>query len=160
MGADLGLDRLGSVESYSRRIAPEKSAQLPGLNDPYKAAATQENNEISRLVLVMGKDGFKLWGKAYIFLQYMYLGTEEFGFTPEGQVFRFLYADLQPKLVSVYGRNLLRIADYISLKRMPWIRQADRDFKPSDGVVDDEPIIMKIEISEWKPEEQQRQEAE
>jgi hypothetical protein len=153
MGADLGLDRLGGLDSYARRIAPEKTAQLPGLNDPYKASGTPESSEISRLVLVMGKEGFRLGGTAYMFLQYMYVGIGEFGFTADGQMFRFVYTDLKPRLVTIYGRDLLRIADYISLKRMPWVRQADRDFRRSDGVADDEPIITRIEVRDWKPEE-------
>ena len=39
-------------------------AALPGLNDSYKAAGTPDNNEVSRLVPVMGKDGFKPGGTA------------------------------------------------------------------------------------------------
>ena len=45
------------------------------------------------------------------------------------------------------GRDLLRIFDYIRLRRLPWIRQADRDFRA------DEPIILKIEIEDWVPPE-------
>ena len=49
------------------------------------------------------------------------------------------------------GRNLQRICDYISLRRLPWIREADRDFKAADGVGSDEPIITKIELTDWQP---------
>ena len=80
-------------------------------------------------MLVMGKDGFRLGGTAYHLIQYVHISIGEFGFTANGQVFRFLFADLQPKLVTVEGRNLLRMCDQIALKRMPWIRQADRDFR-------------------------------
>jgi hypothetical protein len=139
-------------ESYARRTAPEKTALLPSLNDPYRAAGFADN-EVNRLVLVMGKDGFRLGGTAYIFLQYMTIGTGELGFTADGQFFRFLFADIQPKLVTVYGRNLQRICDSISLRRMQWIRQADRDFRASDGMADDDPIITKIDIRDWKPED-------
>ena len=126
----------------------EKEAKLPGMNDAYQAAGMAENHEVSRLVLVMGKEGFRPGGTAYVFVQYAHLGLGEFGFTGDGQFFRFMVADLQPKLVTVYGRNLQRITDYIALHRQPWIRQADRDF-----VEGKEPIITRIEVTDWvKPE--------
>lgn len=105
----------------------EKTALLPALNDPYKAGGFVDN-KVSRLVLVMGKDGFHFGETAYIAFQYVHLGMGEFGFTADGQVFNFVISDIQPKLVTVRGRNVLRIFDYISLRRMPWIRQADRDY--------------------------------
>jgi hypothetical protein len=48
---------------------------------------------------------------------------------------------------------MLRVCDYISLKRMPWIRLADRDFKKSDNVPDDEPIFLGFKIEDWQPQE-------
>jgi hypothetical protein len=141
-------------DAYLRRPAPEKTAMLPGLNDPNKAAGFVDN-EVSRLVLIMGKDGFRIGRMAYVFLQYVHIGLGELGFTADGQVFRFIFSDLQPKLVTVRGRNLQRICDYVSLRRMQWIRQADRDFRPADQAADDEPIITRIDIEDWKPEESQ-----
>jgi hypothetical protein len=131
---------------------PEKEAGLPALNDAYKAAGIPDNNEVSRLAIVMGKDGFKIGGTAYHFFQYMHIGSGEFGFTGDGQVYRFIVADLQPKLVELHGRSILRICDYIALRRQSWIRVADRDFRSVDGVADDEPIITDVKIEPWKPE--------
>ena len=38
---------------------------------------------------------------------------------------------------------------------MPWIRQADRDFRPANGIEDKEPFITRIEVEDWKrPREQ------
>ena len=53
------------------------------MNDLYKAAGYADS-EMNRLVLVMGKDGFRIGGTAYVFLQYMYIGTVELGFTDRG----------------------------------------------------------------------------
>jgi hypothetical protein len=133
------------------RAAPqaERDAKLPGLGDPYQAAGLPENGEPSRLALVMGKDGFKAGGTAYRFLQYVHIGLGEFGFVDDGHWFRFIWSDLQPKLVTVRGRNLLRICDYVSMKRMPWIRVADRDFRIGSGVEGAEPIITGIEFADW-----------
>lgn len=126
----------------------DKAALLPALTDPYAAGGFVEN-EVSRLVLVMGKDGFRIGGSAYIVFQYVHMGIGQLGFTANGQVFSFVFADLQPKLVTVHGRNLQRIFDYISLRRMPWIRQADRDFRAVGGT-SDEPFISRIVIEDWK----------
>jgi hypothetical protein len=133
-------------------VKPEREALLPGLNDTYKAAGTPDNNEVSRLAIILGKDGFKMGGTAYIFFQYMHIGRGEFGFTAAGQVYRFIVADLEPKRVEIYGRSILRICDCIALRRMSWIRVADRDFRRADGMADDEPIITGLKIEDWKPE--------
>jgi hypothetical protein len=138
------------ADAYSKGAQPsraETEAMLPAPGDPYKAAGTPDNGEVSRLVLVMGKDGFQPGGTAYYFLQYVHLSMGEFGFWDDGQYFTFIWSDVQPKLVTVRGRNLLRISDYISLRRLPWIRQADRDFR--GAVPRDEPIITRIEITDW-----------
>src|SRR5271154_3886628 len=92
---------------------PEKDAMLPALGDSYKAMGTPDNGEVSRLVLIMGKDGFKIGQTAYYILQYVHIGLGEFSFEADGQVFRFVFADIQPKLVTVRGRNLMRMCDYI-----------------------------------------------
>jgi hypothetical protein len=129
--------------------AAERDAKLPGFDDPYQAAGHPENGELSRLVLVMGKDGFKPGGTAYLIMQYVHISMGRFGFLDDGQWFDFVFADVQPKLVTARGRNLVRICDYLSLRRMPWIRQADRDFWRGDGVADTEPIITRLEVTDW-----------
>lgn len=137
----------------------ETHARLPREDDAYQAAGLPESSEVSRLVLVMGKDGFKAGGRAYYFLQYVHISMGEFGFWDDGQWFNFIWSDLQAKLVTVRGRNLLRTCDYISLRRMPWIRQADRDFR-GGFAANDESIITRIEVTDWKhPAERKAKEA-
>lgn len=124
----------------------------PRLADPYKASGTPGHHEVSRLVVVMGKDGFKPGATAYHILQYVHIGVGEFGFDAAGdQWFRFLFADRQPKLLTACGRGILRICDYIALRRMPWIRLADRDFRAGDGATDDAPIFTRITVEDWMP---------
>lgn len=131
----------------------EENVLWPGFNDPYQAAGGPENDEISRLVVVLGRDGFREGATAYHIFQYVHLDECEVGFTASGdQWFRFLFSGRSPKLVEGHGRSLLRTCEYVSLRRMPWIRLADRDFRRADGVPDDEPIITRIKITAWKPE--------
>ncbi len=137
---------------YAQKVAPgevaDKIALLPGLNSPYKASSTVDG-EVPRLVVIMGKDGFRIGSVAYVTLQYTHLGTGELIFTATGQIITFLFSDLQPKLLTIHGRNLLRIYHHIGLKRMAWIRQTDRDFRLV-GDEADEPVITRIEVSDWK----------
>ena len=145
------------LKFHQKAATPEVSdriALLPGLNSPYKASSTVDG-EVSRLVVIMGKDGFRIGSVAYVTLQYAHLGTGELGFSANGQVFSFLFSDLQPKLLTVHGRNLLRVYHHIGLKRMAWIRQTDRDFRLV-GDEADEPIITRIDLNNWKrPKEEQ-----
>ena len=138
------------------KARPDKEALLPSPDDPYQAAGFADN-EVSRLVLIMGKDGFKPGCTAYYLLQYVHIGLGEFGFEAGGQFFRFVFADIQPKLVTVHGRNLLRMCDAIALRRVQWVRMADRDFRaepaPAGGVGGSEPFISRIEVADWVREE-------
>lgn len=148
------IDRLiksGTSRRTETGSAADGKARLPLWSDDYVAAASPDSNEVSRLVLVMGKDGFKAGASAYHFLQYVHIGFGDFGFWDDGHHFTFLWNEMVPKLVVVRGRNLLKIADYISLRRLAWIRQADRDFRGFSGVPENEPIITRIEITDWKP---------
>jgi hypothetical protein len=155
---DVDHGQLGS-DMYARRGALEKNPGLPAPGDAYKAAGTLEASELSRLVLIMGRDGFKPGATAYVFLQYVHLGLGEFGFDADGQFFRFVFSDLAPKRVTVRGRNLLTVADAIALRRMAWIRQADRDFRVQAGAPADEPFITRIAVEDWQPEESEDEHA-
>jgi hypothetical protein len=122
----------------------EGNALLPGYGDPYKAAAPPSNEGLTRLCCIMGKEGFQPGGKAYRFFQYVHLDSDtDLGFTKDGQAITLRFAGMNPVLVIIRGRNLLRICDYIHLHRMPWIRVADRDF--AEGQKE---IITAIEIVE------------
>ncbi len=131
-------DRLASLH------AAEGNALLPGCGDPYKAAGPESGESLTRLVCIMGRDGFQPGGKAYRFFQYVHLDSDtDFGFTKDGQAVTLRFAGMKPVAVIVRGRNLLRICDCIHLHRMPWIRVADRDF--AEGSKE---IITAIEIVE------------
>ncbi len=138
-------------KKFARSAEPaeggDENALLPGLTTDYKASATAGTKALTRLVVIFGKDGFRPGNTAYVAFQYVHLGCGDFSFTPDGQVFSFVVSDLQPKRLTVHGFNLLRVFDYISLHRMPWIRQVNRAFSPDAG----DPVITRIEITDWEP---------
>ena len=137
---------------YKRSAAARKEWEpaWPGIADPYRAAATPENDAIARLVVVMGRDRFKPGDQpAYYTLPYHDMGTGEYGVGKDFQWFRIpFYESGRCRLLKAQGRSILRICDYISLSRMPWIRLADRDFRPGDGADADTPIFTHISVDE------------
>ena len=143
---------------FAQAVEPaDEAALLPNLSTDYKASATAATKGLTRLVMIFGKDGFKPGGTAYLAFQYVHLGTGRFGYLPDGgQQFSFVVSDLDPQRVTVKGRNLVRIFDYIELHRMPWIRMSDRDFSLVVGGTLDEPVITSIEVEDWKPKPNER----
>jgi hypothetical protein len=145
-------------KSYIRTATArgETEAAWPSLTDPYKAAGNADNEAITRLVVVMGHERFKP-GKepAYYTLLYHDMGTGEYGFEADGQWFRIPFQESGgTRPLTASGRNILRIGDYISLCRMPWIRVADRDFRPGDGADADTPIFTHLSVELVKEEEE------
>jgi hypothetical protein len=138
-------------EPFARATAgtPGRSAALPGEDDPYQAAGHADGHEVPLLVVILGKDGFKPGGMPYYGFEYAHIGNLEFGITFAGQMFRFVYSGFQPKLVIVYGDELLKIWHQVGLRQIPWIRQANRDFRPAGAEKSAEPVIRKIEVHEW-----------
>ena len=53
------------------------------------------------------------------------------------------FAGLKSVQVTIRGRNLWRLYDYLHQHRMPWIMRADRDFAD-----DKEPIIIAIDFED------------
>jgi hypothetical protein len=127
---------------------PDIEAFWPGFSNAGAAGALAAQ-ELPRLVVAMGKEGFKPGATAFYTLQYFHMGLGEFGYDDDGQWFRFPFH--QPKggkLLLARGRNIMGCANAISLHRLPWIRMADRDLRPAGGGSDDTPIFTKIEVTE------------
>jgi hypothetical protein len=129
--------------SFYRRDAAgaEKKAALPGEDDPYRAAGNGGGDEIAVLVLVTPRP-------PYHFFEYPHIGNLLWDETPAGEVIRFVYSGFEPKLVLVHGEGLLRLCHQIGLRQIPWIRQADRDFRPA-GARSNEPVITRFEVTDW-----------
>src|SRR5262245_4835004 len=100
--------------------AVEGKGLLPGYGDPYQAAGPESAESLTPPCCLMGKEGYQPRRKRYRFFQYVHLASDkDFGFTKDGQVIPLRLAGMNPVLVVVRGRNLLRICDAIHLHRMP-----------------------------------------
>jgi hypothetical protein len=152
------VEALPKPTPYLRATArTETEPAWPSLADPYRAAGTPDNDALTRLVVVMGRDRFKPGdAPAYYTLLYHDMGTGEYGFEADGQWFRIPFHESgKQRLLEAHGRSILRIGDYISLGRMPWIRLADRDFRPGDGADADTPIFTHLSVELVKEEEEE-----
>lgn len=128
----------------------DENATLPDAETEYKASSFQASRPLVRLCCIMGRKEFAAGGTPYRAFQYVHLDSDSgFGFEGSGQVMTLRFAGMLPATITIRGRNLLRIWDYIQLHRMAWIRVADRDFEDAEAV--DEkgrplPFITGIEI--------------
>jgi hypothetical protein len=77
--------------------------------------------------------------------QFVHLDSQS-TFTPECITLKFL--GMEPVKVTIRGRNLWRLYDYIHQHRVAWIMQAARDFA-QDG----QTVITSVRFTAVKPEE-------
>jgi hypothetical protein len=147
------FNRTGEAAGKEKGKEAQEPALWPSFTDPYQAAGSPDSDGLPRLVIVLGKA--RPGEFAYRIFQYVHIDEGGGGATASGeQWFVFLFSGRQPKVLTVYGRNIRRICDYISLHRMPWIRVADRDFRPGDGQDADTAIITRLTIEDVTEEEE------
>src|SRR5581483_10376329 len=119
------------------RLEPESDNELPDLAEGYQAHARATNKPVYSLHCVLGNEGVRSF-------QYIHLDSlSRFETAGEGQVITIRFAGEKSWEVTIRGRNLWRLYDYLHQHRMPWIIRADRDFS-----ADKEPIIVAVDIKE------------
>ena len=141
-------------EAAAKGKEAEELPPWPSFTDPYQAAGNPDSDALTDLVIILGRDAARPGQFAYRIFQYVHIDEGGGGTTASGeQFFSFLFSGRRPKILTVYGRNLLRTCRYIARHRMPWIRVADRDFRPGDGQDADAAIITRITIEDVQEEE-------
>jgi hypothetical protein len=117
----------------------DTDSELPDASAPYQAHGRASNKPVYTLHCALGKDGFRSF-------QYAHLDSNsEFRIEPKGHVITVRFVGTKVMTVTVRGRNLWKVYDYLHQHRLPWIMRADRDF--ADGA-DKQPLITTIEIEE------------
>jgi hypothetical protein len=115
----------------------ESDKELPDSSSPYQAYARASNKPVYTLHCCLGKDGYRSF-------QYVHLDSNSgFCIDPKGQTITVRFAGSKHLQVTIRGRNLWHLYDYLHQHRTSWIMRADRDFGE-----DKEAIITAIEIEE------------
>lgn len=139
-------DHLMDVLTRRRPAAePERDADVPPellLPDPskgYEPCARPSHNSLYTLHCILGADGYRSF-------QYVHLDSDSsLSSEGKGQVIRLRFCGSKIIAVTIHGRNLWRLHDYIHQHRMAWVMRADRD---RDFAAGNEPVITAIEIEE------------
>jgi hypothetical protein len=138
MPGDLLKERLLSIPPKSEA---EPHSELPDTSAPYLAHGRAANKPVYTLHCCLGKDGYRSF-------QYMHLDSDStFSIDHKGHVISVRFVGTKIVQVTICGRNLWRLYDYLHQHRLPWVMRAERDF--SDGT-DKQVVITAIEIEEVK----------
>lgn len=154
---------LGNHSAKLRTNDPEKldgdeeAVNFAARGGEYRASGRAANKALPRFFVFFNKLGFGPGKKAVRQFQYIELdsdGDEEdgcgFGLTDTGQEFSVKIAGSKLWKLTVRGRNLWEIYDYLSLHRLPWLRVADRDFADADDPAGQKPVILSVDIVELR----------
>jgi len=133
------LGRHGSARLHETSDREIDAEMLPAAGEQYQAHARGANKPVFTLHCILGKDGFRSFQNSHL--------DSDSHFVVEGkeQVISLRFCNFKVTAVTIRGRNLGKLYDYLHQHRMPWIQRVDagRDFA-EDG----EPVITAIEIKE------------
>lgn len=132
------------LEGVMARNREEAEWLLPVHGGSYHAFGRPANRPLCTLHFALGKEGYR----SYPFMSLD--GDSRFTVDGKGHVIVLRFAGMTPVTVTIRGRNLARLYDYIHQHRTPWVMRIDegRDF-----VEGDEPVVTGIEIEEIKQAE-------
>ena len=142
----------GDSENVER---DDETVSLVARSGTYKASGRPANKPLPRFVVFFNKHGYGVGKKAAKQFQYVELDSDGdetdgcgFGYTENGQEFSIKLVGSKLWKLTIRGRNLWEIYDYLTLHRLPWLRVADRDFPDADDVAGKKPIILSVVIQE------------
>jgi hypothetical protein len=134
-------DFLKEVLEPETKPEPEPDGDLPDLGEPYQAHARAANKPVYTLHFALGRDGLRSF-------QYVHLDSNSaLGVEGGLHVITLRFGGIRTVAVTIRGRNLWLLYDYIHQHRMPWVRRADRDFPDGTGK---RPIVTAIDFEEVK----------
>ena len=134
MPGDFLKERLATLAPRS----DEPDSDLPDPSVPYQAHGRAANKPVYTLHCGLGREGYRSF-------QYLHLDSDSaFRIEPRGHVIVMRFVGTTVVRVTIRGRNLWRLYDYLHQHRVPWVMRADRDF--SDGT--DRPVVTAIEFEE------------
>ncbi len=137
-------EHLMGVLTRGKRTA-DRDDELPpvsNLPDPsrgYEPFSRPSHHPLYSLHCVLGRDGYRSF-------QYMHLDSDSsLSVDGQGQVIRLRFYGSKNFAVTVRGRNLWRLYDFIHQHRISFIMAVDRG---RDFAEDNEPVVTSIDIAE------------
>jgi hypothetical protein len=122
------------LSETAAKDAPKAERGLPTLLDgEYRPYARPSNQPLFSIHFIAAGGDVRSF-------QYMHLCSDS-SYTPQQILLRFTASKMITVLIS--GRNLWELYDYIHEHRMPWVREASRDF-----ALDGESIVTKLSFYE------------
>jgi hypothetical protein len=112
---------------------------LPDLSKAYEPCSPPSRHSLYTLHCILGAEGYRSF-------QYVHLDSDaSLSADGKGQVIRLRFCGSKATAVTIRGRNLWRLYDYLHQHRMAWVMRTDRD---RDFATGNEPVITAIDIEE------------
>jgi hypothetical protein len=126
-------------EAERSRDAEMPPELLPDPSKGYEPCARPSHTSLYTLHCILGGDGYRSF-------QYVGLDSNS-SLTADGngQVIRLKFCGSKTTAVTIRGRNLSRLYDYLHQHKIAWVMRLDRD---RDFAAGNEPVITAIEIEE------------
>lgn len=142
-------DHLSNVLTRGRKAAErDEGRELPpesNLPDPsrgYEPYSRPSNKPLYTLHCVLGRDGYRSF-------QYVHLDSDgSLSVDERGHVVQLRFCGSKTMAVTIRGRNLWRLYDYLHQHRIAWVMRVDRG---RDFAQDSEPVVNSIDIEEVRP---------
>jgi hypothetical protein len=133
------LTRRPPKAEREREAEQPTESLLPDPSKGYEPCARPSHSPLYTLHCILGPDGYRSF-------QYVHLDSDSsLSADGKGQVIRLRFCGSKTVAVSIRGRNLWRLYDYIHQHRMAWVMRVDRDFATGN-----EPVITAIDIEDVK----------
>lgn len=128
------------AERKDEREAPTDST-LPDPGRDYEPFSRPWIKPLYTLHCILGRDGCQSFSN-------MQLDSgSTFSTDPSGQVIRLRFCGSKTTAVTIRGRNLWKLYDYLHQHRIAWVMAVDRG---RDFAADDAPVITSIQIEDVK----------
>ena len=123
-------------------LPPDLLLPAPGMG--YEPCSPPSRYALYTLHCILGADGYRSF-------QYVHLDSDaSLSADGKGQVLRLRFCGSKTTAVTIRGRNLSRLYDYLHQHRIAWVMRMDRDRDFASG---NEPVVTSIDIEDVKEPE-------
>ncbi len=147
MADDNLIDVLTKRRPAGERDVPREEPDDSLLPDPTKGPepfSRAANKPLYTVHFILGAEGYRSF-------QYIHIDVCTLSLDQSGHVIRLRFCGLKIHEVTIRGRNLWKLYDYLGQHRISYVARVDRG---RDFGADDEPAVTDIDIVEVKEQEE------